>query len=298
MQFTDQSFIVSPSFLVEIPRNINHRNGALFGIDQANKNEEQKISAVWDLIDRTVGTSSKTDRFYYTLLFFSNSTNILEAIEEWDGLYHRKSVVKSELSCICSQDIEHYHFVKNSINDNILRIGSVCINKFCCEPVRSEAKVVESIKNYEKNGNGKHRMCAACNHFAVKADFPSWRIFCKSCMKNNWLEPTDEYKKIFNYRSCVTCGELSIPPTESWKTQCKICYDPEDKRPCETCGELSIPVSAPEYRKQCTLCFKEKKMKEAFAGYRPCSICDELKIPLTDPHWKKLCSKCYINSKK
>ena len=84
-------------------------------------------------------------KFIAVIVYYSESLNYVDSIEEWDLLIKENETISN--NCICSQNIEYNYLIKNKLNNNILVIGSSCITKFCNDDVVNVHKISVKKRN-------------------------------------------------------------------------------------------------------------------------------------------------------
>lgn len=83
------------------------------------------LEPIWLLIRDNMSVKFKT-----VLLYYSESEEYEEALEEWTVISSKYIARKKYSSCICSNKINRRFFIVNKLNNNVLCLGSTCINKF------------------------------------------------------------------------------------------------------------------------------------------------------------------------
>lgn len=205
----------------------------------------------------------------------------------------------SKSTCCCSQYIEKEYFYMNRLNDNILRIGSSCIEKF--------AKDTTMFDDYERIRK-LHRKCQGCKKVVLCTEIGD--DLCNSCHSN----PSKAEKKICmaclclrvcTYGRCKACfkGDAhcigigieankkqcekcdgDFYPSESWKKICLDCYNAEKTtRNCDKCGDEF--AASEDWKKTCKNCF--------LSSSKLCQDCNGIFLP--KGAWQKICYKCYKN---
>ena len=81
-------------------------------------------------------------KLFWDELKLNSVDKTFNCVNEWD--YYDNDFNKS--NCICGKDIFNIYKVKNTINDNILNIGIICINKF----MNANHSLINKIKLIEK----------------------------------------------------------------------------------------------------------------------------------------------------
>lgn len=150
------------------------------------------------------------------------------------------------LKCCCSHDILCLNFYQNVLNNNVLMIGSDCINKFT-----KDTKIHNDYKLYSKI----FRKCAYCNRktlvteiignccqdcqlFKQSNNQPSvWAIPVSKCPPNPAARP---------YRECTKCSLSNNPDI--------IIIKADITSNDITCQVKSLLLN---YKKICTKCDKE-----------------------------------------
>jgi hypothetical protein len=271
----------------------------MFRIDMSDSDfDESILERIWNKVK-----GGMKDKFIAVVLKYSEEKEDVEvAVDEW---YSTKIVTGEESKCICSHDIEIKNYVKNRYNNNVLRIGSECINKFMGSEVKTDIKVMKSQLQYQKTGNGSHRMCSSCKRHSIPIEEEEWKTLCKTCLKAG---NTATSLVLANGRKCSVCLKPTIPAeAEEWRTKCKICYkkglssesdsNEEELRDCVSCGLPKISSSEAEWKVKCGACYAKSKAVEDALPKRKCTSCGLLKINTTDPSWKKSCLSCFVKNK-
>ncbi len=222
-----------------------------------------------DIIVESVYKASniKCGHFTTILLYFSdhNETHITphcpvdkvmtKAIEEWE-LYKISDTNEISTTCICTQHIYNEYYIRNVHNDNILRVGSECIQKFMNEHTKQQTSALKRQMEYMRMGSGKYRICASCHKFKIKSEEPAWKNTCKKCFKNGSVSTTIIYA---DGRQCAGCKRLTIPSNSpKWKTICTDCFKNKDnvqQRMCIGCNKNNIPIYEPSWKTKCVTCF-------------------------------------------
>ncbi len=226
-------------------------------IDMQNFEDEYKIHDIY-----TVAPSKKkSELFKLVLVHFSEAKDFDQAILEWnidsvsDNLSVHNSISdqgEASSMCICSHEIKQSYYVKNQVNNNILRIGSECINKFMSDNLKEQANILKKQMHYQKTGSQAYKMCGVCHRHNIPIESPSWKNTCKACFKKG-----DKAEAVINMnnRPCETCHQLRIPPTEpSWKLKCSTCYK-ANCRICTKCLKPTIQQNAPKWITMCSKCY-------------------------------------------
>jgi hypothetical protein len=187
-------------------------------IDQSKNNEYVKISSIWDKLIEYGGENSMYKKFIAVIVYYSESLNYIDSIEEWDLLIKENETISN--NCICSQNIEYNYLIKNKLNSNILVIGSSCITKFCNDDVVNVHKISVKKRKYD----GDKRMCQNCCNYKISHKKDDYVTFCKSCYEQGHRIPSESYRKLMNYKECSNCKLDLIKPEDSWKTICGECF--------------------------------------------------------------------------
>lgn len=83
------------------------------------------LEPIWSLIKNNMSI-----KFKNVLLHYSESEEYDDALEEWTMISNKYIPIKKQGRCICSNRITRRFFIVNKLNDNVLCLGSSCINKF------------------------------------------------------------------------------------------------------------------------------------------------------------------------
>lgn len=255
-------------------------------IDMQDPTEDSKVESIWC----NILSGHMSSRFKAVLLYYSESDNIEDAINEWN-LYKVSDANDVSSICICSHDIHHEYYVRHQTNGNILRIGSECINKFMGEDVRTDADILRKQLQYQKKGNGSKRICESCHHHKIPIDAPIWKVKCKSCFTTNPKTTTVPLIYV-DGKTCSVCKRLTIHHDEpEWKTICKGCYNNGHR----TAPMMPTPMMSANMMPANMM--PVNMMSRHMTQYRTCDTCHVSNIPVHDPHWKKQCLTCYRNKK-
>jgi hypothetical protein len=300
-------------------------------IDMSDRNfEESILSDIWKTVKG--GCPSKLEAVLFKYSEESKSFDL--AIGEW----HMLGVVTADFSwCICSHKIQDKYFIKNTINGNILRIGSECIHKFLSDDIKEEARDLRTQLKYQQKGNSSHRMCSSCKRHSIPIDEESWKTICRTCFKKGVREV--ESLALVEGRICIICNRPTIPLDEpEWKTKCRSCYktvSTEEEFSSQGKGFSSTRKDFSRQGKEFSTVKKKDFLEESsttkeiaqslakqkglsqpskgtFAkkeftapkvkpvsseGCRKCSLCGEFNISQDEPTWKVKCLTCYLKSK-
>ena len=191
-----------------------------------------------------------------------NPSNIFSnvIIEVMDG--------ESKERCFCTQTIHQLRYALYKPKNQLILIGSECVNKFLG---KEKQKVAD--------GNA----CMMCNNVLDKRKEYHRDGYCsKECQEQHL------------YRKCIGCEELSILKSKSINTVlCNPCLNlRKNFRKCEKCDNLRVPVEEPKWKTVCKYCYVTGK-----DTYRNCIGCLLPKIEEYKPEWIKLCKDCYRNKK-
>lgn len=171
---------------------------------------DQLITRIWDKMDE----SSKEKRYRTVLSKFSRNSE--DPSEECTIVNYTK--YKTPTFCICSQHITKVYFIRNLHNNNVLRVGSECINKTMGEQARKDAKALVKQDGYQ----GQKRMCVGCLKYNISSSEDPWKNKCLSCYRH---DPTRKAGIFRKGRECCDCHRLTIAPNEpKWKVRCLPCY--------------------------------------------------------------------------
>ena len=257
-------------------------------INQLTNDESKKIEMIWDILNQTDGCKKMPERFMAIILTFSQSKEPIEAMKEWTNIQNIQNENEKEpqklfceiKQCICSQNIEITYRVKNKLNNNILVIGSSCIEKFGCKELKDLHKAIKKRDNY----GGDKMMCAGCCNHRIAAD-ESWKTYCTKCFDSGIRKPSDVYKILNQYKECSMCKKQEILPS----SQKIICYNCSliNAKECSLCKEKRLPLDSPIWDKICREC-----IEEGMKNPRECSICKLKRISSNDATWKTTCSFC------
>lgn len=193
--------------------------------------------------------------------------------EDWDVLNPRNINVnvimerdenESKERCFCIQTIQKLRYALYKPNNEVILIGSECINKFLGKDIQKVA-----------DGRG----CVICNSVLDKRKEYQRDGYCsKDCMEQHL------------YRTCSICKTFSI--LKSDPIDMELCNGCENKRRynriCEMCDNFSISISEPEWKRICTSCYMDKKDIR-----RQCLSCLQFNIKGYEPSWKKNCIDCF-----
>lgn len=234
-------------------------------IDMLSFNEDEKIISIWNKTKK----KSKPELLKAVLFTYSEDKSD-DNFNEW-STYRVKTDEDDdeETFCCCSHTIHDLYFIKNKVNDNVLRVGSECIHKFLPLEAEKDATILRKQLHYQKSGSGKHRMCYSCHRNSIPITEPKWNNTCKKCQKSGLIAETKNIIQL-NGRECSECHKVCIPDSEpSWKTQCQSCYkanhpnypqnNEDTHRRCETCKKLCISKEEPFWKKKCVSCYIKTK---------------------------------------
>lgn len=253
-------YTASDKFINRIPKETR--------IDQHGCEDDHHIKHIWKSMKSTETSNGKPAKFACVLLYYSNSKKINKAINEWNEVrLMTEPSDECNYKCICSQDIEDFYYVVNSVNGNILRIGSSCIMKFGCEKLKEEVDILQRKKKYEKTGKGDKRMCESCHKFRININKPSHIKLCRNC----YNEKNEDKKKRQSLPREDTQNRKSIPREDIQSRKSIPRENLQSRR--------SLPREDIQSRKSVG---RETLVKQ-------CHICKcELK-----ESWMKYCNKCY-----
>lgn len=317
-----------------------------FVIDQSKDEDDAKIERIWNILEAVCKQKKMNSRFIAVILFYSShsvnkitlqhefgdklsitSEDISTCINEWTNVV---SLYKDGVRCICSHNIDNIYLVKNTVNGNILRIGSSCIDKFGNGLLKDVAKITRKKEDYK----GDKKMCASCLNFKISNyGDEDWKIYCKYCLESKNYEVSEAYAIMNNFRKCVICEKLNISPYDpDYKVTCTQCFNKKDQdlpncRKCEDCGFNRIPNNKEAYVTKCNECFKKslennricskcgmrsitpdesedlmacKRCREDsdIDGGRQCVVCHRNNIPPDSKDYVTMCKSCFINTRK
>lgn len=229
---------------------------------------DQEVMALWP------PHSNKPQRFELVLVHYSEDNTFDKALEEWQNVYAGGDDYQGQTFCICSHPITNLYYIRNSLNDNVLRVGSECIGKVnFSEEVKNKTKALVKSSNYK----GDKRMCQACGRHSIEYDLPAYHTRCKKCYKaGNMSLP--EYMNLDNSKiekSCKDCGgSYLVLPDEEWKNQCTSCYKKslslQSSRPvqsdsskvekiCKDCRKKYLVLPAENWKTQCLNCYRKSR---------------------------------------
>lgn len=245
----------------------------------------QKIyKQLWVKLEKMHKKKSKPYRFLWCLGHFSENFDPkkfltydedywIGILEQWDIPDTSCDVVQIGYSgnCCCSKEIQNFFYIYNYENDNILRVGSVCVDN---------PKYMQMIGS---------RFSDACNKMGDKLK-----------TKNT------EFMYSKNHVDCIQCGAHTVPKNKEEQI-CTECIKKKNLRPCITCTQHKIKVTEPSYVSQCKECYKIYRLQEHKPNnlsdelkkeyYRECTQCKEYNVLKTAELWKKTCFDCYKNNK-
>lgn len=147
----------------------------------------------------------------------SVSDKTCDAYFEWD--YHLNYLIPLDqplLNCECGVKIREVNLLKNRLNNNIIKIGNICIKLFIDNQklileFEKQKKISEKNRIIKEN---PYKFCLLChkkrrsNEKNLQNNIP----FCNDCCKNDYLK-------------CNNCGNFKIELENfKWKKICKYCY--------------------------------------------------------------------------
>lgn len=123
------------------------------------------------------GATDKPTRFAAVFLSFSVSDDLVEASREWTT--HSIDVCPGT-NCVCSKNIAHQFFLRNTVNGNILLIGNTCIKKLpFSEDLKKTIAKQYAIKQKLQKGI-EYRKCFRCSDRIIHPSLPD--KYCVSCI--------------------------------------------------------------------------------------------------------------------
>ena len=254
-------------------------------IDMYNNPEHgnQVVTMLWDYLYQNYGCKDSASRFCYVLLVFSSNKDqiqlgrsfaitdpdVLVAINEWDIYTMSKGNTDGDF-CICGHPMASSLSFRNRSTQNILRIGSSCIEKFGFD---TELQIVDDVKlakKFYQKTSTKMRQCQACGNYRIGIKKPKFITRCKTC-----------------YNDGVSINPLLAKLHKDGDTE-----QPEGtvRKDCLMCGTVIYTKPSEVWKDKCLDCFKTgSKSRQA-----TCRICDKLfYVSEPDKEWKKLCKTCY-----
>jgi hypothetical protein len=150
------------------------------------------------------------------ILEHSQADNTADAYFEWD--YYFYYFIPEHLpldNCQCGVKIREVNFIKNRLNDNILKIGNICIRLFIDNQklileFEKQKKLSEKEQILKEN---PYKFCLLCNkkRRANEKNLQNNIPFCNDCCVDNYLK-------------CNSCDKFKIKLENSSHKLCNYCY--------------------------------------------------------------------------
>ena len=83
---------------------------------------------------------------FITNLKLSSSDQSDMCINEWKFSHYSKANPGDGIICICGKEIQNLYYIENTINNNLLMVGSNCIEKFMRNNINNINSVIKQIK--------------------------------------------------------------------------------------------------------------------------------------------------------
>jgi len=292
------------------------------------------IQRLHNELDDLFGIRTMPERFLYILHHFSSNKLPVMCSEkdaytgdfcnEWEPL---GSIGSASTSCICSHWIDDNIQILNVINDNILTVGSECINKIVEKDLNSifsrKMKQFLSRWKYLKNkesGGFANKQCKICYRNVIQSHIQS--NICGRCQGENPGKSEYDYPSLIVPwgRNCGLCKRCTIEEQEDKSVEfCRDCQYKEEMKSrinyqCEVCLKYIVERKRSDHNGKCSTC-KNKELCSRCKQYsenthqhlgrrvcnrchthngRECVDCHKYNIPNTEEKWKTRCKPCYI----
>lgn len=270
----DYDYILSPD-IIRKPNSIIHEKPK---IDMLHDSSNGQV--LIDALYKEKGVTDMPERFKLIVRYFSEPIPTEDPINQWK--FMQWSTGEKQFCC-CGHGIENSYFIKNIRNNNILRVGSDCIEKIGGLSIKEEFKQVKKIikQNPPKNIKiGYESSCGEC-----KKEFLSENKsdqYCSNCLGkcNACNRPTLKRDIIKGY--CSECHEKII--------KCKHCEEDFLSKN----GSDQYCNGCKSQFKQCCMCGKEFLNKNAGTHcekcYHKCNKCERMIYSSKDT-----CAMCSIS---
>lgn len=160
------------------------------------KNEDALIKSLWGEF-----STDEVDKFTDILLYFSKSKTILDARLEWSQLLEYKSL--RNRVCICGRGNNNTVYIRNVINDNVLRIGKECVYKFHFDNDKPES-VEDGFIPMED-------VCIQCKERPVSSGRGSDKFICNECYTKEYI------KSVAPFPTSNFLVKIKLDPAEQLK---------------------------------------------------------------------------------
>ena len=224
-----------------------------------------------------LNVSNKTQRFQAIVCHYSNpgytwqqlqhmseeqQKAIINAkLQEWFILEETRADHYGTYKCCCSQHLDILFYVKNRHNDNVLLIGSVCIDKF------AKGTQLEQEKNLMV------KMAKKCDHCTTIVPFTE--IIGGCCSKPECQRHRKNSKTICHaclnlrkttYDRCKRCYQDGVPKIDFDVTNLPMEESFDRVRQCvnDHCEEIFFAKA--DHITKCIKCFKEEHQQAASVG--------------------------------
>lgn len=165
-----------------------------YGIDCINNTIHLKKDEVGPVSDLTIemlfnriheaflamtGEKSMCSKFMGVLMVFSESTNEMEALREW-----QMGIIGLDIynKCICSHPISNNHYIRNTKNGNSLVVGSDCILKFSFDENTKQSVKYQKRMKSDLDRTKTYRPCEDCGNYVNDIDAHP-KTKCYSCVE-------------------------------------------------------------------------------------------------------------------
>lgn len=151
------------------------------------------------------------------ILESSEADNTSDAYFEWDYYYYYFIPEGMPLDhCQCGVRIREVNFIKNRLNNNILKIGNICIELFIDNQklileFEKEKKLSEKNRIIKEN---PYKFCLLCNkkRRSNEKNLQNNIPYCNDCCKDNYLK-------------CKNCKKFKVElEFVKWKPLCTFCF--------------------------------------------------------------------------
>ena len=227
----------------------------------------------------------------------NNKESFEEASEEWCKILKKDDNTDKTL-CLCGSELLHVYHVINSKNNNVCRIGCVCIKRLpngdltikrFNEYQKTKKKIVEKIDTFVRDVKIGQHLCICCRKKALSQEW--YMPMCSMC---NLLEKSyrNRFKEVMRHtyfvKECTMCKK-EIPRTGADK--CLKCIKEHNERirekkinkDCKTCTNR-IPKEGPH---SCQKCIDTKECRTCKVRYDP----KEIKFDNCGP-----CRRAYVRN--